>query len=362
MALAVLSSATSGARSPPSYLPGTLARALPPGGFRALYVGASEWIMLSIPSIHLRIEGDIRSAALEAHLLRPKPYLVLRIAESLGDMLARMAVLAPVALALLLVSGRAASPEGIVWLAVSGVFGGAIGVLLYALVGLAGVLLGAAHHLPAFLIVQKLMFILGGLFAPVSLYPGLLRRLSEASPFAAQLYWPAIQLVAPSARTFEHALALQAVWLALLSLLAAALWRLGVRKLLREDLTMGGIFSTYPPQAWAAIRASLAGRTSFLLQAGGMAVNNGFFLALWVLFFAGFKSVGGWGGRDMALLLGLIMTIVGVAGVAFGGYRDMAAAILGGEIDSLLTQPKSVLAGCCRATAWPAPGATSWSA
>jgi ABC-2 type transport system permease protein len=37
------------------------------------------------------------------------------------------------------------------------------------------------------------------------------------------------------------------------------------------------------------------------------------------------------------------MIIFGIAGVAFGGYRDMAATILSGELDALLTQPKSVL-------------------
>ena len=37
------------------------------------------------------------------------------------------------------------------------------------------------------------------------------------------------------------------------------------------------------------------------------------------------------------------MIVVGVAGVFFGGYRDMAAAILRGELDALLTQPKTVL-------------------
>jgi len=75
-----------------------------------------------------------------------------------------------------------------------------------------------------------------------------------------------------------------------------------------------------------------------------MVVNNGFMLVLWFMFFAGFRSVGGWALADMALLVGLIMTIVGVAGVAFGGYRDMAATILGGELNALLTQPRPVLA------------------
>ncbi len=103
------------------------------------------------------------------------------------------------------------------------------------------------------------------------------------------------------------------------------------------------MLKTYIAQVAAAIRMSFADRTNFFFQSGGMLVNNLFFLILWFMFFAGFRSVGGWGLTDVALLLGLIMTIVGVAGIAFGGYRDMAAVILRGEIDTLLTQPKPVL-------------------
>jgi len=99
----------------------------------------------------------------------------------------------------------------------------------------------------------------------------------------------------------------------------------------------------YLYQAAAAVRTSLADRTNFVLQMAGMTLNNGFFLLLWFMFFKGFHRVGGWSGTDVALLLGVMMTIVGVAGVAFGGYRDMAATILSGELDALLTQPKSVL-------------------
>jgi ABC-2 type transport system permease protein len=47
---------------------------------------------------------------------------------------------------------------------------------------------------------------------------------------------------------------------------------------------------------------------------------------------------------------------VGVAGVFFGGYRDMAATILRGELDALLTQPKPLIrrlmARESSATAW----------
>ncbi|HLZ83310.1 MAG TPA: ABC-2 family transporter protein, partial [Caulobacteraceae bacterium] len=170
-------------------LPGTLAAALPRGGL-ALYIGVTEWITLSVPAIHLRLEDDIRSGALEAHLLRPKAYLVQRVAESLGAMLVRMAVTGTVALLLLLACGRPWPAPGVLAaLAVVGPLGATVGVLLYAIAGLSA--FWVRRTLPAMLVIQKLMFLLGGLFAPITLYPAWLARLGAASPFAAHLYWPA---------------------------------------------------------------------------------------------------------------------------------------------------------------------------
>jgi ABC-2 type transport system permease protein len=104
------------------------------------------------------------------------------------------------------------------------------------------------------------------------------------------------------------------------------------------------MISTYAANVAAAIRTSLMDRTNFILNSVGMVVNDVFFLLLWYMFFAGFRQVGGWGLHDVALLLGLTMGTVAISGVFFGGYRDMAAAILRGEIDALLTQPRGVLA------------------
>lgn len=117
-----------------------------------------------------------------------------------------------------------------------------------------------------------------------------------------------------------------------------------------------GVLSTYVVQSRAAMRMALADRTNFALQSLAMVVNNGFVLTLWFMFFSGFKAVGGWRMPDLALLVGLLATVVGTAGVFFGGYRDMAAAILAGEPDALLGQPKPVLlrllARESSATAW----------
>ena len=99
----------------------------------------------------------------------------------------------------------------------------------------------------------------------------------------------------------------------------------------------------YLAEMTAAIRVSLADRTNFTLLLGGMVLNNGFVLLMWFMFFAGFRSVRGWQLADMALQIGLLAVTFGVAGVFAGGYRDMAAVILRGDLDAWLTQPRPVL-------------------
>ncbi|HZZ37036.1 MAG TPA: ABC-2 family transporter protein, partial [Caulobacteraceae bacterium] len=149
-----------------------------------------------------------------------------------GGMTARLIVLGLTALAMLAVSGRAAPPLA-AWPAVFvlGVGGAAIGVMLYVLVGLSAFWI--RRVLPALLIVQKLMFLLGGLFAPISLYPDWLRRLAEATPFAAHLAFAGQAVLTPSADVLWRALAWQAFWLVALAGLAALTWRAGLAKVMK---------------------------------------------------------------------------------------------------------------------------------
>nr|QQZ49148.1 hypothetical protein JKL49_18675 [Phenylobacterium glaciei] len=55
-----------------------------------------------------------------------------------------------------------------------------VGMLLYALAGLCA--FWTRRILPVMLVIQKLMFLLGGLFAPITLYPDWLRKIAEATP------------------------------------------------------------------------------------------------------------------------------------------------------------------------------------
>jgi ABC-type uncharacterized transport system permease subunit len=215
-------------------LAGSFALRLPPGGL-ATYVGVTEWITLSVPAVQLKLEDDIRSGALEPHLLRPKAYLAQAIAGQAGGMTARLTMLGVAALALLAASGRAwPSPTGLAFAAVLGVIGTLIGLLIFTIVGLTAFWL--RRVLPVLLIVQKLMFLLGGLFAPISLYPGWLRGAAALSPFGAHLAFAGQAVIGLSVSDFWRALALQAFWLVALTGLAALVWRAGLAKTLRAGV------------------------------------------------------------------------------------------------------------------------------
>ncbi len=215
-------------------LAGTLATSLPPDGL-TLYFGTTEWLTLSTAAIHLRLEDDIRFGLLEPHLLRPKPYLVQRIAETIGDSAGRLIGIGIAACLALLLSGRPLpAPEGVLFALLLSPLALALGVLFLTLAGLCA--FWVRRVLPPYIILQKLIFLLGGLFAPISLYPGWFYRLAMATPFPSYLYLVGNQMNHPSASAFVESLAMQVFWFAALCGVIALIWRAGLRKVLREGV------------------------------------------------------------------------------------------------------------------------------
>jgi ABC-2 type transport system permease protein len=211
-----------------------LSALLPPGGL-AVYLGVTEWVTLSVVAIERRLEDDIRDGGLEPYLLRPKSYLLQRVAPAIGETAVRLAVLGAAGLAVLALSGRAWPAPG-AWLALLllGSLGCVLGTLLYLLVGLAAFWMRRIQ--PATLIMQKLDFLLGGLVAPISLYPDWLFEFARATPFGAHLYWVGVQALTPSMGLFWTGAGWQLLWITVLAALCALVWRAGLRRALKEGL------------------------------------------------------------------------------------------------------------------------------
>jgi ABC-2 type transport system permease protein len=91
------------------------------------------------------------------------------------------------------------------------------------------------------------------------------------------------------------------------------------------------------------LRASLALRGAFWLQAAFMVGNNLAFFTTWWILFARFREIGGWRLPDMMTLFGVVACGFGLSVVFCGGARRLAHAIVDGELDPLLVQPKPVL-------------------
>jgi len=91
------------------------------------------------------------------------------------------------------------------------------------------------------------------------------------------------------------------------------------------------------------LRAAVAHRGAFWLQATLMVFNNFIFFTTWWIFFARFRDIGGWRLPELAALYGTVSGAWGISVVFFGGGRELARAIVEGDLDVYLTQPKPPL-------------------
>lgn len=101
---------------------------------------------------------------------------------------------------------------------------------------------------------------------------------------------------------------------------------------------------TFLVALWRAnLQSAMEYRVSFLTQVLGMMLNNALYFLFWVLFFARFKEVRGWGVDDMVLLFGIVATCFGLGTYLFGNVLNLAEVIAEGRLDYYLSLPRPVL-------------------
>jgi ABC-2 type transport system permease protein len=91
------------------------------------------------------------------------------------------------------------------------------------------------------------------------------------------------------------------------------------------------------------LKARFALRGAFWLSASFMLLNNLLFFSIWWILMDRFEHVRGWRLPDVMCLYGLATAGFGGAVILAGGLRDLSRRISDGELDTFLTQPKSVL-------------------
>ncbi len=91
------------------------------------------------------------------------------------------------------------------------------------------------------------------------------------------------------------------------------------------------------------LKAALALRGAFVMQVAFMALNNLTFFVFWWALMARVPVIRGWHLGDVQLLFGIVAAAFGLTVTFAGGVRQLARLIEDGDLDTLLTQPRSVL-------------------
>lgn len=198
------------------------------------YVMATEAIIFSPGYAFREVEEDIRTGAIEAALTRPVDYALGKIAEEAGGTLLRLAMLGTyggiLAWTLTGMVPFAWTALPAVWTAAG--FGALLALLVQVAIGFLTV--WAGNPAPAYWIWQKLIFVMGGLFLPLTLYPAWLAEIGRVTPFAAILFHPASLVLDASPAAIVQVLSWQVLWLGVAALLVAFVAAVATRRLVRE--------------------------------------------------------------------------------------------------------------------------------
>ena len=195
------------------------------------YLALTEWILLSVPPLHLEIEADVRSGDIAYQLPRPVSYLASTFARSLGELSGRLVTLAAAGtlLAWTLSGGLPADLRGALCALPIGAIAAVALLAFHAMIGLTAFWIQDCS--PIYWIWQKLAFLLGGLMLPLDIYPAWLRSVADASPFSALIYGPASLVLDFDAARALRVAALATFWMLACLTLLAALYRRALRAL-----------------------------------------------------------------------------------------------------------------------------------
>lgn len=185
--------------------------------------------MLSQPSVHMEVQNDVQSGDIAHQLGRPVSYVGSKLAEALGDLALRLVVMGAAGL----MFGRLFAdcwpePERLALAALVGLLSSLLMLLCLLSIGFCSFWLHDC--MPVYMVWQKLVFVLGGLMLPLSIYPAWLQSIAFASPFAAMLYGPGRLVIGEG--DGATTLALQLIgWCALAALVTSIVERRALRRL-----------------------------------------------------------------------------------------------------------------------------------
>ena len=195
------------------------------------YLFVTECIVLSVPRVCTEVEEDVRSGNIAYFLIRPVGYHWALLSRGMGVFAVRVSFFAVVGGGFVCIfSGSLpGTVKGLACQLALVPFSVFMLSVFDTCIGLSALWFQEAT--PLLWIWHKLLFILGGLMIPLSLYPDWLERAASVTPFYAALYSPARLLISFDWRLAFEALLLLALWSAAGLLLLHVVFNAAQRRL-----------------------------------------------------------------------------------------------------------------------------------
>ncbi|MCG8478059.1 MAG: ABC-2 family transporter protein [Spirochaetales bacterium] len=195
------------------------------------YLTVTETIELSQTRVFGPISREVKDGTVAYALIRPYSYVLYWVSRAMGENLVKvLPLLVEGAVVATLMVGPLPGYLRALPFALLTILGGIlIGTMLQTIIGLLA--FWFEEVMPFWWIIQKSIFVIGGLFIPVDFYPPRLERIARLTPFAFAAYWPASTWVDFSWERFITTIVGQALYLALFAVVAATIFRAAVRTL-----------------------------------------------------------------------------------------------------------------------------------
>lgn len=151
------------------------------------YIALNEWVLVSLPDVQDEMEQDLRSGRLAYLLPRPISYLGSVFCEGFGMLCANLLVLGMVTFSFTwgCIGSMPFPVYALPIMIAIGLLAGCVGLIFQMLVGISAFWLQQVG--PFHWIWEKLLFTLGGLMLPLTVYPLWLQNVASLTPFPALL-------------------------------------------------------------------------------------------------------------------------------------------------------------------------------
>jgi ABC-2 type transport system permease protein len=198
------------------------------------YMTITELVAIAVWTQYREVREEVLAHQIASRFILPLSYYRLKFGEWLGRTCRSMmefAILGTI-VAFLLTGEFVLAPSALPGLAISLLLSVILFNNLHLIIGLLEV--WGAHSRPAFLIMQKLLFLLGGLLIPLDIYPAWLQKLAWATPFPAILYGPASFAFGKSGEEALTLIGIQIFWLLVTFIAALIVFRTARNKIGRD--------------------------------------------------------------------------------------------------------------------------------